>query len=60
MSGVVHTLCMEACHLVFDKGSGMVCLHSSRFGNATVYEVTKRGWEDLIFQRIRAVFGYGL
>eukprot|EP00271_Cylindrocystis_brebissonii_P005175 TRINITY_DN17127_c0_g1_i1.p1 TRINITY_DN17127_c0_g1~~TRINITY_DN17127_c0_g1_i1.p1 ORF type:complete len:366 (+),score=79.83 TRINITY_DN17127_c0_g1_i1:180-1277(+) len=30
------------------------------FGNATVLESTERGWRDLIFQRIKAVFGYGL
>ncbi|CAI5472001.1 unnamed protein product [Closterium sp. Yama58-4] len=30
-----------------------------RFGNATVFETTERGWRDLIFARIRAVFGYG-
>ncbi|CAI5466441.1 unnamed protein product [Closterium sp. Yama58-4] len=28
-----------------------------RFGNATVFETTERGWRDLIFARIRAVFG---
>ncbi|EFJ19683.1 hypothetical protein SELMODRAFT_177496 [Selaginella moellendorffii] len=31
-----------------------------RFGNATVYETTRRGWKELIFHKIRAVFGYGL
>eukprot|EP00897_Mesotaenium_endlicherianum_P010944 jgi/Mesen1/9879/ME000070S09160 len=31
-----------------------------RFGNATVVENTKRGWEDLIFHRIKAVFGFGI
>ncbi|KAF7804159.1 activator of 90 kDa heat shock protein ATPase-like protein [Senna tora] len=31
-----------------------------RYGNATVVENTERGWRDLIFQRIRAVFGFGL
>ncbi|KAK4272604.1 hypothetical protein QN277_021135 [Acacia crassicarpa] len=30
------------------------------YGNATVVENTERGWRDLIFQRIRAVFGFGL
>ncbi|GJP32591.1 hypothetical protein CLOM_g17208 [Closterium sp. NIES-68] len=30
-----------------------------RFGNATVFETTERGWRELIFARIRAVFGYG-
>ncbi|KAJ7570471.1 hypothetical protein O6H91_01G121200 [Diphasiastrum complanatum] len=31
-----------------------------RYGNATVVENTERGWRDLIFHKIRAVFGYGL
>eukprot|EP00850_Spirogloea_muscicola_P020928 SM000231S07475 [mRNA] locus=s231:58602:60797:+ [translate_table: standard] len=31
-----------------------------RFGNSNVLEVTERGWRDLIFHRIRAVFGYGV
>eukprot|EP01018_Ginkgo_biloba_P011661 Gb_06397 [translate_table: standard] len=31
-----------------------------RFGNATVVENTERGWRDLIFHKIRAVFGYGI
>lgn len=31
-----------------------------RFGNATVVENTRKGWRDLIFHRIRAVFGYGV
>ncbi|XP_057424560.1 uncharacterized protein LOC130718110 [Lotus japonicus] len=31
-----------------------------RYGNATVVENTERGWRDLIFQRIRAVFGFGI
>eukprot|EP00270_Netrium_digitus_P005423 TRINITY_DN1711_c1_g1_i2.p1 TRINITY_DN1711_c1_g1~~TRINITY_DN1711_c1_g1_i2.p1 ORF type:complete len:369 (+),score=126.68 TRINITY_DN1711_c1_g1_i2:293-1399(+) len=31
-----------------------------RFGNATVFENTERGWRELIFHKIRAVFGYGL
>ncbi|CAB4263239.1 unnamed protein product [Prunus armeniaca] len=29
-----------------------------RYGNATVVENTERGWRDLIFQRIRAVFWF--
>ncbi|KAL6502795.1 hypothetical protein OROHE_024222 [Orobanche hederae] len=29
-----------------------------RYGNATVVENTERGWRDLIFQRIRSVFGF--
>ncbi|KNA18076.1 hypothetical protein SOVF_074170 [Spinacia oleracea] len=31
-----------------------------RYGNGTVVENTERGWRDLIFQRIRAIFGFGL
>ncbi|GAU31504.1 hypothetical protein TSUD_332790 [Trifolium subterraneum] len=31
-----------------------------RYGNATVVENTERGWRELIFQRIRAVFGFGI
>ncbi|XVF07392.1 hypothetical protein REPUB_Repub06bG0135000 [Reevesia pubescens] len=31
-----------------------------RYGNATVVENTERGWRDLIFNKIRAVFGFGL
>ncbi|XP_004497884.1 uncharacterized protein [Cicer arietinum] len=31
-----------------------------RYGNATVVENTERGWRDLIFQRIRSVFGFGM
>eukprot|EP00850_Spirogloea_muscicola_P018054 SM000161S02436 [mRNA] locus=s161:242444:244599:+ [translate_table: standard] len=31
-----------------------------RFGYSNVLEVTERGWRDLIFHRIRAVFGYGV
>ncbi|TKY53244.1 Activator of 90 kDa heat shock protein ATPase-like 1 [Spatholobus suberectus] len=31
-----------------------------RYGNATVVENTERGWRDLIFQRIRAAFGFGI
>ncbi|KAJ7975987.1 activator of 90 kDa heat shock protein ATPase-like [Quillaja saponaria] len=31
-----------------------------RYGNATVVENTERGWRDLIFQRIRAVFGFSI
>ncbi|CAN6991882.1 hypothetical protein BRARA_A03371 [Brassica rapa] len=31
-----------------------------RYGNATVVENTERGWRDLIFHRIRAVFGFGI
>ncbi|KAG8367957.1 hypothetical protein BUALT_Bualt16G0126700 [Buddleja alternifolia] len=31
-----------------------------RYGNSTVVENTERGWRDLIFQRIKAVFGFGV
>ncbi|XP_014511146.1 activator of 90 kDa heat shock protein ATPase homolog [Vigna radiata var. radiata] len=31
-----------------------------RYGNATVVENTERGWRDLIFQRIRAMFSFGI
>ncbi|CAI8602281.1 unnamed protein product [Vicia faba] len=31
-----------------------------RYGNATVVENTEKGWRDLIFQRIRSVFGFGM
>lgn len=31
-----------------------------RYGNATVVENTQKGWRDLIFHKIRAVFGYGV
>ncbi|EYU39956.1 hypothetical protein ABFS82_10G173300 [Erythranthe guttata] len=31
-----------------------------RYGNATVVENTERGWRDLIFHRIRGVFGFGI
>lgn len=31
-----------------------------RYGNATVVENTEKGWRDLIFQKIRAVFGFGI
>ncbi|KAH1039164.1 hypothetical protein J1N35_040907 [Gossypium stocksii] len=31
-----------------------------RYGNATLVENTERGWRDLIFNKIRAVFGFGI
>ncbi|KAL5545441.1 hypothetical protein UlMin_005128 [Ulmus minor] len=31
-----------------------------RYGNSTVVENTERGWRDLIFHKIRGVFGFGL
>jgi hypothetical protein len=34
--------------------------YHDRYGNATVVENTERGWKELIFHNIRAVFGYGM
>ncbi|CAL5001712.1 unnamed protein product [Urochloa decumbens] len=31
-----------------------------KYGNSTVVENTERGWKELIFQRIRGVFGFGI
>lgn len=31
-----------------------------KYGNSTVVENTERGWRELIFQRIRGVFGFGI
>ena len=31
-----------------------------KFGNHDVLGTTEKGWRDLIFYRIRAVFGFGL
>ncbi|XP_068660126.1 uncharacterized protein [Aristolochia californica] len=31
-----------------------------RYGNTTVVENTERGWRDLIFHKIRAIFGFGI
>lgn len=31
-----------------------------RYGNSTVVENTERGWKDLIFHKLRAVFGFGI
>ncbi|KAJ4979664.1 hypothetical protein NE237_010444 [Protea cynaroides] len=31
-----------------------------RYGNSTVVENTERGWRDLIFPKIRALFGFGV
>ncbi|KAH1162715.1 hypothetical protein GYH30_001276 [Glycine max] len=30
------------------------------YGNATMVENTERGWRHLIFQRIHAIFGFGI
>jgi hypothetical protein len=31
-----------------------------KFGNHDVVNTTEQGWRNLIFHRIRAVFGFGL
>lgn len=31
-----------------------------QFGNENIKELTENGWKQQIFDRIRAVFGYGL
>jgi hypothetical protein len=31
-----------------------------KFGNHNVVQTTEHGWRNLIFQRIRSVFGYGV
>ncbi|CAM8890031.1 hypothetical protein QQ045_025846 [Rhodiola kirilowii] len=31
-----------------------------RYGNATVVENTEKGWRELIFHKLRAVFGFGI
>lgn len=31
-----------------------------KYGNATVVENTERGWRELIFHKIRAIFGFGI
>ncbi|XWS43257.1 hypothetical protein CRYUN_Cryun16bG0087400 [Craigia yunnanensis] len=55
--------------LVFDEPEPGVTLiklthtdvpEEDRYGNATVVENTERGWRDLIFNKIRAVFGFGI
>ncbi|KAL2535138.1 Aha1 domain-containing protein [Abeliophyllum distichum] len=62
--GIVSTV-----RLSFDEPeSGVTVVHLShtdvpeedRYGNATVVENTERGWRDLIFHKIRAVFGFGI
>jgi hypothetical protein len=35
---------------------GSLCM----YGNATVVENIEREWQELIFQRIRVVFGFGI
>ena len=34
--------------------------HEDKFGNHTVADTTEHGWRNLIFYKIKAVFGYGL
>ncbi|KAH6812790.1 Aha1 domain-containing protein [Perilla frutescens var. frutescens] len=60
---------MSTVRLTFDEPeSGLTVVkltHSDvpeedRYGNATVVENTERGWRDLIFHKIRAVFGFGI
>ncbi|CAA2981717.1 activator of 90 kDa heat shock ATPase homolog [Olea europaea subsp. europaea] len=60
---------MSTVRLTFDEPeSGVTVVHLShtdvpeedRYGNATVVENTERGWRDLIFHKIRAVFGFGI
>ncbi|KAL5222828.1 hypothetical protein ABZP36_027541 [Zizania latifolia] len=55
--------------LVFDEPeSGVTVINlkqtdvpeEDRYGNSTVVENTERGWRELIFQRIRGVFGFGI
>ncbi|KAF7101827.1 hypothetical protein CFC21_103050 [Triticum aestivum] len=55
--------------LVFDEPESGVTIiklkqtdvpEEDRYGNSTVVENTERGWKELIFQRIRAVFGFGV
>lgn len=33
---------------------------ADRFGNGDVLDNTRNGWQQQIFHKIRAVFGYGL
>ncbi|WVZ92575.1 hypothetical protein U9M48_038626 [Paspalum notatum var. saurae] len=55
--------------LVFDEPESGVTIiklkqtdvpEEDKYGNATVVENTERGWRELIFQRIRGVFGFGI
>ncbi|KAL6661296.1 hypothetical protein ACP70R_000680 [Stipagrostis hirtigluma subsp. patula] len=55
--------------LVFDEPeSGVTVIklkqtdvpEEDKYGNSTVVENTERGWRELIFQRIRGVFGFGI
>lgn len=48
---------VDVCHLyLFIR----LTLSNCRYGNSTVVENTERGWRELIFQRIRGVFGFGI
>uniref|UniRef100_A0A0E0EM94 Activator of Hsp90 ATPase N-terminal domain-containing protein n=1 Tax=Oryza meridionalis TaxID=40149 RepID=A0A0E0EM94_9ORYZ len=60
---------MDWVRLVFDEPESGVTVISlkqtdvpeeDRYGNSTVVENTERGWRELIFQRIRGVFGFGI
>ncbi|CAA0833581.1 Aha1 domain-containing protein [Striga hermonthica] len=62
--GIVSTVC-----LTFEEPESGVTVvklthtdvpEEDRYGNATVVENTERGWRDLIFHKIRAVFGFGI
>ncbi|PAN35743.1 hypothetical protein PAHAL_6G230900 [Panicum hallii] len=55
--------------LVFDEPESGVTIiklkqtdvpEEDKYGNSTVVENTERGWRELIFQRIRGVFGFGI
>ncbi|KAI3471418.1 hypothetical protein Pfo_030782 [Paulownia fortunei] len=65
--GIVSTVCKV--RLTFDEPESGVTVvklthtdvpEEDRYGNATVVENTERGWRDLIFHKIRAVFGFGI
>jgi len=51
-------LLLLVCYLFCYWGNVVAC--KCRYGNATVVENTERGWRDLIFKRIRAMFGFGI
>ncbi|XP_057782483.1 uncharacterized protein LOC131000532 [Salvia miltiorrhiza] len=60
---------MSTVRLTFDEPESGVTVvklthtdvpEEDRYGNATVVENTERGWRDLIFHKIRAVFGFGI
>jgi hypothetical protein len=54
-------------HFVCNFKSAEICVSHTkkwyatvRYGNSTVVENTERGWRELIFQRIRGGFGFGV